>query len=593
MKPLRVLPSGTSLHLLFLTVGAVILMFSMFRYFREEERLQEEFQYTKNLLIFILQYIPDHVYIKDRQSRFVDASMSLVRHFGLTRKEDLLGKTDFDFFANPHAEEAFSDEKRIMESGTPIVGKEEEEIWPDGRNNWVLTSKIPWKDATGKVIGIVGISRDITPLITQRKKLEENERFLSAIFESIQDGLCVIDRDMTIVQANRFLEEMYPEERPLAGKKCYHLFHWGEHPCENCPTLKAFATGASATQVRPYVRKGEQVGWLEIISYPIQDEYGTVQGVIEQVRNITKRIQDEEELKAREENFRLLAESNPSAIFIYQDNRFVYVNPEAERLTGYSREELIGMPVANLIHPDFVSLALERAERRQKNLPVEKQYELKIVTKDGKERWLFLSAETIFYRGRWAGLVSAMDITEKKSTERKNLHLKMVLERIRNVNQLLSRAKEPAALLEKVCQEMVEDETYFSSLIYLVNRENPHFFHAGIEQDKLAEWMEFLKQYDFSAVYQSVVSLRLLPPEQVLLVTPIRYQERILGIIAVAMPAEFAENQEEQALLVELSDDLAFGMYNLELQKVQKTMQKTWKRAKDDFEISWKTSPWE
>lgn len=576
MMPLRAFPSGMSLHLLFFVAGAVILMFSILGYLCKREHWQEELQHTKNLLSFILQYIPDHVYIKDRQSRFVDASMSLARHFGLTKKEELLGKTDFDFFTNPHAEEAFFDEQRIIESGIPIVGKEEEETWSDGRKNWVLTSKIPWKDEAGKVIGIIGISQDITPLVSQRKALEEKERFLSAIFENIQDGLCVIARDMTIVRVNRLLEEAYPEERPLAGKKCYQVFHRRKEPCENCPTLKVFATGKSHVEVRPYERAGEQVGWLEVIAHPLQDEHGAIQGTIEQIRNITRRIQDEEELKTREENFRLLAESNPSAILIYQDNRYVYANPQAERITGYSREELIGMPITHFVHPDFVSMVAERAERRQKNLPVEKQYEIKILTKDGKERWLFLSGETILYGGRWAGLVSAMDITEKKSTERKTFRLNVVLECIRNVNQILSRENELAVLLEKVSREMVKNGTYVFSLIYLFNQENPHLFHAGIEQERLAAWMEFLEHYRFSSTGQSLamVSPHFLPPEQTALIAPIRYQERLLGMLAVGVPAEFAEDQEEQALLLELSDDLAFGMYNLELQKVQQTIQK-------------------
>lgn len=69
--------------------------------------------------------------------------MSLVRYFGLQKMEEILGKTDFDFFSTPHAEEDFTDEQRIMESGIPIVEKEEKETWPEGIINWVSTSKIP------------------------------------------------------------------------------------------------------------------------------------------------------------------------------------------------------------------------------------------------------------------------------------------------------------------------------------------------------------------------------------------------------------------------------------------------------------------
>ncbi|NSW76621.1 MAG: PAS domain S-box protein [Candidatus Atribacteria bacterium] len=564
-------------HLLFFNTGAIALLISMSIHFRREENLRNELQRTRNLLSFIFQHIPDHVYVKDRQSRFVGASMSLVRHFGLQKIEEILGKTDFDFFSTPHAEEAFTDEQRIMESGIPIVGKEEKETWPDGSINWVSTSKIPWKDTTGEVIGIIGISRDITPLVVQRRKLEENERFLTVIFENIQDGLCVLDREMNIIRANRFLEKMYPEEYPLVGKKCYQAFYRAEHPCVDCPTLKALAAGESRTATVPYMRMGKHVGWLEVIAHPLYDEHGSIQGIIEQVRNITERVQYEEELKTREENFRLFAESNPSAILIYQDNRFIYANTEAERLTGYSREELIGMPVTHFIHPDFVSTVATRAERRQRNLPVEKQYEIKIITKDWQERWLFLSAETILYQGRWAGLVAAMDITEKKNAERKNLHLKMVLQSIRDVNQILSRERELPVILEKVCQAMVQDEAYTSTLIRLVNEENPFVFHAGIEKEKLCEWITFLERTDFSLSGETplAIPLHCSPPEESLLAVPIRYRERLLGTLAVAMPSDLAQEPEEQELLLELSDDLAFGIHNLEIQKTKDTIQKS------------------
>lgn len=576
---------GMALHTLFFTLGAVSLFPSVYLYLQQEEKTRQELQHTRNLLNFLLQYIPDHLYIKDRQSRFVGASNSVAELFGLKSVQELLGKTDFDFFTEPHAREAFEDEQRIMATGTPVIGKEEKETWPDGRENWVSTTKIPWKNEQGEIIGIIGISRDITPFVEQKLTLEKNERFLSAIFESVQDGLCVLDREMNIVQANRFLEEMYPDERPLSGKKCYQVFYGRDFPCLDCPTLEAFKTGKKQIKTVPYVRKGEQIGWLEIISYPLKDENGVIQGVIEQVRNISERIRYEEELKAREENFRLLAEANPAAILIYQDNRYVYANTEAERLTGYAKEELIGMPVTHLVHPDFRSLVIERAEQRQKNLPVEKQYEIKIITKNREERWLFLSAETILYRGRWAGLVSALDITEKKKAEQQTLHLKAVLESIRNVNQILAREKDMATLLEKSCQAMTENGAYQSALILLSRQANAHLFHAGVDPEKLREWVNFLESQeplpsDKLTVFTSILFLN---PQESLFVAPIRYGENFFGNLTAVLPQEFAQSIEEQELFLELGGDLAFGLHNLKLQEAQAILQQNLEESERRF----------
>jgi len=118
--------------------------------------------------------IPDNVYFKDRQSRFVQINEAMARRSGLKSSSDAIGKTDADIFAAEHARQAFADEQRIMESGEPMIDVEEKETWPDGRVTWVSSTKVPLRDADGRITGLVGISRDIT----ERKSLEA--RFLQA-----------------------------------------------------------------------------------------------------------------------------------------------------------------------------------------------------------------------------------------------------------------------------------------------------------------------------------------------------------------------------------------------------------------------------
>jgi len=84
----------------------------------------------------------------------------------------LLGKTDFDLFTEEHAREAYEDEQAILRTGQPLVGKEEKETWPDGRITWVSTTKMPYRDSQGRIIGTFGSSRDIT----ERKLAEEELR---------------------------------------------------------------------------------------------------------------------------------------------------------------------------------------------------------------------------------------------------------------------------------------------------------------------------------------------------------------------------------------------------------------------------------
>lgn len=114
------------------------------------------------LLAILMDSIPDRIYFKDRESRFVLVNKAKAATCNVTDSAALNGKTDFDFFSEEHAREAMEDEKRVMATGQPIIGKEEKETWPDGRVTWCSSTKMPLRDETGRIVGTFGISRDIT-----------------------------------------------------------------------------------------------------------------------------------------------------------------------------------------------------------------------------------------------------------------------------------------------------------------------------------------------------------------------------------------------------------------------------------------------
>jgi len=135
-------------------------------------------QLDHTLLSVFLEYVPDFVYFKDRDSRFLALSASHARYFGCHGSDEVIGKTDFDFFADAHARPAFEDEQRIIRTGEGIVGKLEKETWPEGHVTWVLTSKVPLRDREGNIIGTFGISKDVTASKEMELALEKARREL-------------------------------------------------------------------------------------------------------------------------------------------------------------------------------------------------------------------------------------------------------------------------------------------------------------------------------------------------------------------------------------------------------------------------------
>ena len=130
------------------------------------------------LVTTFLQNVPDTVYFKDRASRFIAMSASFVKLLGKQSADEIIGKTDFDFFAKAHAQPALDDERHIMATGEPILAKLEKEVWPDGRVTWVYTSKMPLRDLNGGIIGTFGISRNVTRTKEMEAVYEKKHREL-------------------------------------------------------------------------------------------------------------------------------------------------------------------------------------------------------------------------------------------------------------------------------------------------------------------------------------------------------------------------------------------------------------------------------
>ena len=171
----------------------------------ERRRAEDALLHEQALFSSLTSTIPDHIYFKDRQSRFIRINDAMARSFELRDAAEAVGKTDFDIFSDEHARQAYADEQRLMETGESMIGVEEKETWPDGHVTWVSTTKVPRRDAQGRVTGMVGVSRDITEHKLADAKLREQNEILSKSHE----GVMIVNLANEITLWNRGAEEMF------------------------------------------------------------------------------------------------------------------------------------------------------------------------------------------------------------------------------------------------------------------------------------------------------------------------------------------------------------------------------------------------
>lgn len=156
------------------------------REINERQSIEIDLKRETELLTILLDNIPDAIYFKDRESRFIRINKAHAEVLNIESPEDACGKSDFHFFSKVHADEALADEQEIIRSQTPIIGKVEQDVRDDGWTRWVSSTKVPFRDENKKVAGIVGISRDISDLKEADESLRKKNEELTALTEELQ-----------------------------------------------------------------------------------------------------------------------------------------------------------------------------------------------------------------------------------------------------------------------------------------------------------------------------------------------------------------------------------------------------------------------
>ncbi len=272
----------------------------------EQKQAEEALAHERNLLQIMVHNLPDQVYIKDAQSRFLLINDPVRRHLGLASLAEAIGKTDFDFSPPELASQYYADEQKLLQSGQPFTDPEQPILDQEtGQIKWVSSTKAPFRDAQGQVAGLVGLNRDIT----ERKEIEEafeRERaLLRSVIDSIPDLIFYKDANSVYLGCNKAFEEFTGRlESDLVNHTDVDLFGIETGHFSREMDRQMMAEGQAHHNEEWVNYPDGRLVLLDTLKTPFYNQQGQLLGLIGISRDITERKQAEigQEYQARSDN---------------------------------------------------------------------------------------------------------------------------------------------------------------------------------------------------------------------------------------------------------------------------------------------------
>ena len=460
------------------TDGTPVAVVTICEDITEQKQAEEVLAEERALLRTLIDNLPDYIFVKDTQSRFLVNNVAHMLVLGATKQEELLGKTDFDIFPQELAAQYYADEQKIIHDGELLINYEEVTVDQEGRQQQLLTTKVPLLDNQGKITGLVGVCRDITERkqaelelesyrdhlehlveertielktaneqltweINERKRAEEeiqvSAQRLQTVIETVGEGITLSNEagffeifnsaigkitGYTKDEANRcgdFLKLLYPEftERRKVVERIHDV--QGVRRCLNIETTIHCKDGTLKTLLVS----------TSMMPYQGRDWFLSV------YHDITERKQAERALRESEERYRTLVETSPDAITLSDlDGSIITCNRQSLILHGFERlEEVVGKNILDFVPEEERDQTREKIrESLERGFTENSEYVL--LKKDGTRFPAELSSSFIFDEsGTAKAFVSVThDITERKQAEE-------ALQNAKEVAETANRAK--------------------------------------------------------------------------------------------------------------------------------------------------------
>jgi PAS domain S-box-containing protein len=273
------------------TNGVFAGTLAIFRDISEIKKAEAAIKYERNLLRAVIDNLPDAVYVKNRKFQKIIANPADLKYMGFESEKQVTGKTDYEVYPEAVADNSFTDDLFVFDTGLPFINKEDYFIDNLNEEHWMLNSKVPIKDASGEIIGLVGIGRDIT----ERKREETRLKLLESVITNTTDALVITaieENDPAssriIFVNNAFCKMTGYSLTEVIGKSQDILYGANTNKDELLRVNESLQKFAACKMEVINYRKNGQEFWSSISFSPITDNNGNYTHWIAIKRDVTE-----------------------------------------------------------------------------------------------------------------------------------------------------------------------------------------------------------------------------------------------------------------------------------------------------------------
>jgi len=540
------------------------------------------------MLRSVLDTIPQFVFWKDKNGVYLGCNQVFANTVGLSRPDEIVGKTDFDLpWPRAEAEAYRAEDASVLSTNVPKLHITEQVERADGTRFWADTSKLPLLDENGNVYGVLGVYEDITERKRIETELQNSQASIASLIESTTDIVWSVDRNYHLLSFNSALAKHflknYGTQARLGGTSKDYL---PPDRAARWPPLyeRAMTEG-------PFVQEYDLPDGriFEMALHPMLRD-GEVVGVSVFGKDITQRKRAEEELRASEAKLRAVFESSRDAIGVSKKGVHIFANPSYLKLFGFeNNEQIVGTSIIGSVAPSHRQLIIQNVQRRAAGEPVPKFYEARGRRVDGTEFDAEFSISTYELDGEIYSVATIRDITERKRAEATLRQVHRALRVLSHCNSAVVNATEEEALLKEVCRVAVERAGYPMAWVGYADNDEARTVRpvasAGPAEGFLdrvhISWAD--NEYGQGALGHSIREGRPVAVRRIrelsafavwrealasrnfesILSVPLRQGDSVFGALAIYADEPDAFDPAEVDLIAELGNNLAHGIGSL------------------------------